>query len=184
MAERYPNQLSYGANNLVVALSDTEVAKIFRGDTRSDIVRATVRSEAEKLKAANSINDLLVRFIRLDYDDEHDWDMLIMERLYPLDFRSLEISKRELLLDVFEDELRQLHQSGFVHRDIPERRTGSPSDQSSERYDNIFLTNRGLRLIDAGISALRTQVGDKLFGKYIEVEEREMLAFREYLLSR
>lgn len=50
MADRYLNQLSYGANNLVVALSDTEVAKIFRGDTRSDIGRATVRSEAEKLK--------------------------------------------------------------------------------------------------------------------------------------
>ena len=113
MAERYSNQLSYGANNLVIALSDTEVAKVFRGDTRSDI-----GSEAEKLKVANRINDLMVRFIRLDYDDEHNWDMLIMERLYPLDFRSLEISKRELLLDVFEDELRQLHQAGFIHRDI------------------------------------------------------------------
>ena len=32
MADRYPNQLSYGANNLVVALSATEVAKIFRDD--------------------------------------------------------------------------------------------------------------------------------------------------------
>ena len=174
MAERYPNQLSYGANNLVVALSDVEVAKIFRGDTRSDI-----GSEAEKLKVANGINDLLVRFIRLDYDDKHNWDMLIMERLYPLDFRSLEINKRELLLDVFEDELRQLHQAGFVHRDILR-----PSDQSGEPYDNVFLTDRGLRLIDAGISALRTQVGDKLFGKYIEVEEREMMTFRDYFLSR
>lgn len=37
MQKRYPNQLSYGANNLVVALSETEVAKVFRGDTRSDI---------------------------------------------------------------------------------------------------------------------------------------------------
>ena len=181
MADRYPNQLSYGANNLVVALSNTEVAKVYRGDTRSDI-----GSEAEKLKVANGINDLangindlLVRFIRLDYDDEHDWDMLIMERLYPLDFRSLEISKRELLLDVFEDELHQLHQAGFVHRDV--RR---PSDQSGERYDNVFLTDRGLRLIDAGISALQTQVGDKLFGKYIDVEVREMTAFRDYFLSR
>lgn len=107
-----------------------------------------------------------------------------LPRLYPLDFRSLEISKRELLLDVFEDELRQLHKSGFVHRDIPERRTESPSNQSGERYDNVFLTNGGLRLIDAGISALRTQVGDKLFGKYLEVEEREMTEFRTYFLSR
>lgn len=174
MADRYPNQLSYGANNLVVALSDTEVAKIFRGDTRSDI-----GSEAGKLKVANGINDLLVRFIRLGYDDVHDWDMFIMERLYPLDFRTLEVGKRELLLDVFEDELRQLHRAGFVHSHI--RR---PSNQSGERYDNVFLTERGLRLIDAGISALQTQVGDKLFGKYIEVEEREMTAFRKYFLSR
>ncbi len=179
MAERYENQsegrtLSYGANNLVVALSTTEVAKIFRGDTRSDI-----GSEAGKLKVANSINDLLVHFIRLDYDDEKEWDMLVMERLYPLDFRSLEISKRELLLDVFEDDLRELHRAGFVHRDI--RR---PSDQTGERYDNVFLTDRGLRLIDAGISALKEQVGDKLFGKYREIEEREMAEFRTYLLSR
>ena len=158
MADRYPNQpdrrtVSYGAHNLVVALSDTEVAKIFRGDTRSDI-----GSEAEKLKIANGINNLLVWFTRLDYDEVNDWDMLIMERLYPLDFRSLEISKRELLLDVFEDEVRQLHRVGFVHHHI--RRL---SDQSGERYDNVFLTDRGLRLIDAGISALKTQVGDKLF---------------------
>lgn len=179
MAERYPNQFSYGANNLVVALSDTEVAKVFRGDTHSDI-----GSEAEKLKVANGINDLLVKFIRLDYDDEHNWDMLILERLYPLDFRSLEISKRELLLDVFEDELGELHRAGFVHRDVPERRTGRPSDQSGERYDNVFLTSRGIRLIDAGISALRTQVGDKLFGKYVDVEEQEMAEFRDYFISR
>lgn len=174
MVERYPNQLSYGANNLVVALSDSEVAKIFRGDTRSDI-----GSEAEKLKIANSINDLLVRFIRLDYDEARDWDMLVLERLYPLDFRSIEIGKRELLLDVFEDELRQLHQAGFVHRDV--RR---PSDQSGERYDNVFLTDRGLRLIDAGISALRSQVGDKLFNRYVEVEQQEITVFRAYFLSR
>jgi len=174
MAERYANQLSYGANNLVVALSDTEVAKIFRGDTRSDI-----GSEAEKLKAANNVNDLLARFLRLDYDDQHEWDMLIMERLYPLDFRGLEVVKRELLLDVFTDELRQLHRAGFVHRDIQR-----PSGQPGERYDNVFLTNGGLRLIDVGMSALKAQVGDKLFGKYVEIEERELADFSNYFLSR
>ncbi|MBC7570477.1 MAG: hypothetical protein H7319_12175 [Spirosoma sp.] len=168
MAERYANQLSYGANNLVVALSATEVAKIFRGDTRSDI-----GSEAEKLKVANRVNDLLARFVRLDYDDKHEWDMLIMERLYPLDFRSLEVEKRELLLDVFTDELRQLH------RDIQR-----PSGQPGERYDNVFLTDGGLRLIDVGISALRAQVGDKLFSKYVEIEERERAEFSNYFLSR
>jgi serine/threonine protein kinase len=174
MAERYQNQLSYGANNLVVALNDTEVAKTFRGDTRSDI-----GSEAEKLKVANNINGLIVNFIRIDYDEVRDWDMLVMERLYPLDFRSLEIGKRELMLDVFTDEVRQLHQAGFVHRDI--RR---PSDQTGERYDNVFLTDRGLRLIDVGISALKAQVGEKLFARYVAVEEQEMAEFGAYFLSR
>ena len=184
MADRYPNQpdrrtVSYGANNLVVALSALEVAKIFWGDPRSDMAGPAFRAEAQKLKVANSINDLLVRFVRLDYDDAQDWDMLVMERLYPLDFRSPELSKRELLIDVFEDELHQLHRVGFVHRHLKR----SPN-QPGERYDNVFLTDGGLRLTDAGISALQTQVGGKLFGKYREVEEREMAEFRAYFLSR
>ncbi|WP_266366040.1 hypothetical protein [Tellurirhabdus rosea] len=174
MSKAYPNQLSYGANNTVIALSRTEVAKIFRGDTRSDI-----GSEAEKMKVANQINDLVVKFIRLDYDEQNDWDMLVMERLYPQDFRSIEQAKRELLLDVFEDELTALHRAGFVHRDLCR-----PSNQGGERYDNIFLTDTGIRLIDVGISALQHQVGEKLFAKYIEVELRELSEFRAYFLNR
>ena len=44
MTNRYPKTLSIGANNAVIALSGTEVAKLFTGDTRSDI-----GSEAEKM---------------------------------------------------------------------------------------------------------------------------------------
>ena len=91
------NQLSYGNNNKVIAISDNEVAKLFMGDTRSDI-----GSEAEKMKFANLVNDLVVKFHRLDYDETNDWDMLIMERIYPIDFRSVEIEKRELIFEVFE----------------------------------------------------------------------------------
>lgn len=40
---KYPNRLSVGANNVVVALSKAEVGKLFTSDTRSDI-----GSEAEK----------------------------------------------------------------------------------------------------------------------------------------
>lgn len=83
-------RLSDGENNTVIALSDKEVAKIFSGDTRSDI-----GSEAEKMKFANSINELVVHFIRLEYDAENDWDMLVMERLYPMDYRSVESERRE-----------------------------------------------------------------------------------------
>ena len=62
---KYPRLLSTGANNKVIALSETEVAKLFIADTRSDI-----GSEAEKMQYANSINNLVAKFIRLDYQEE------------------------------------------------------------------------------------------------------------------
>ncbi len=173
MKKRYPRTLSSGANNTVIALSDTEVAKIFTGDTRSDI-----GSEAEKMKFANSINGLVVQFIRLDEFGE-EGEMLVMERLFPLDFRAFEYEKRELFLDVFEDELSKLHASGFVHRDI--RR---PSDMPGLTFDNIFLTQNGIRLIDVGISALKHQVGERLFARFVTQEMQEFEQFRLFFLSR
>ena len=171
--KRYPRTLSSGANNTVIALSDNEVGKIFTGDTRSDI-----GSESEKLQFANGVNGLLARFIRLD-DFGDEGEMLVMERLYPMDFRAFEYEKRELLVEVFEDELLQLHQAGFAHRDI--RR---PSDMPGFRFDNVFMTQSGIRLIDVGISALKSQVGFRLFDRFVAQEIKELEDFREFFLSR
>lgn len=171
---KYPRQLSAGANNAVIVLTDTEVAKLFTGDTRSDI-----GSEAEKMKFANTINDLVVRFVRLDYNEELQAEMLIMERIRPIDYRAYEIERRELWYDVFADELDQLHKAGFVHRDLKR-----PSDLDGLAFDNILLTEHGLRLIDVGISALKSQVGERIFDKYIENEQDELHRFREYFLNR
>ena len=173
MKKRYPRTLSSGANNTVIALSDTEAGKIFSGDTRSDI-----GSEAEKMKFANAVNGLVVGFVRLDELNE-ETEILVMERLFPMDYRAFEYEKREILLDVFEDELKTLHRAGFVHRDL--RR---PSDMPGERFDNIFLTTQGLRLIDVGISALKSQVGERLFKRFVEQELKEVEAFRNFFLSR
>ena len=52
---KYHRRLSSGANTTVIVLSDTEVVKLFSGDTRSDI-----GSEAEKVRFANGINELVV----------------------------------------------------------------------------------------------------------------------------
>ena len=170
----YPRKLSTGANNTVIVLSDIEVGKLFLGDTRSEI-----GSEAEKMKYANGINNLVVKFIRLDYNDAISAEMLVMERIYPLDFRSYEVEIRELWLDVFEEELKQLHAEGFAHRDLKR-----PSNIEGLAFDNILLTTDGLRLIDVGISALRKQVGDIIFEKYIEIENKELSEFRTYFLNR
>ncbi len=173
MKKRYPRTLSSGANNTVIALSDTEVGKIFTGDTRSDI-----GSEAEKMKFANTINNLVVNFVRLDEFGE-EGEVLVMERLYPLDFRAFEYEKRELILDVFESELAELHKAGFVHRDL--RR---PSDMPGLSFDNIFLTQPGIRLIDVGISALEKHVGERLFQRFVAQEQKEYELFRDFFLSR
>ena len=174
MSRKYPRKLSSGANNTVIVLNETVVAKLFSGDTRSDL-----GSEAQKTKFANTINDLVVNFIRLDYHEELQSEMLVMERIYPIDFRAYEIEIRELWLDVFESEVNKLHQSGFVHRDLKR-----PSDIQGLAFDNILLTNQGLRLINVGISALKSQVGDKIFGKQLEIERNEIQLFREYFLNR
>lgn len=172
--KKYPRKLSAGANNTVIVLNDTEVAKLFTGDTRSDL-----GSEAEKMKFANSVNDLVVRFIRLDYNEDLEAEMLVMERIHPIDFRAYEVEIRELWFDVFQDELKELHKAGFVHRDLKR-----PSDIQGLAFDNILLTNQGLRLIDVGISALRSQVGDNLFNKQLEIENNEIELFKEYFLNR
>jgi serine/threonine protein kinase len=171
---KHPRKLSSGANNTVIVLSDTEVAKLFTEDTRSDI-----GSEAEKMKFANQINDLVVKFIRLDYHEELKAEMLVMERIFPIDFRAYEIERRELWLEVFEDELTELHKAGFVHRDLKR-----PSNIGGLAFDNILLTNNGLRLIDVGISGIKKQVGEKIFEKYIEIERQEIDEFKEYFLNR
>jgi serine/threonine protein kinase len=173
MQKRYPHTLSSGANNTVIALTESEVGKIFTGDTRSDI-----GSEAEKMKFANQINGLVVRFIRLDVLNE-EAEMLVMERLYPMDLRAYEYEKRELWLEVLEDELKALHHAGFVHRDL--RR---PSDIVGLPYDNILLTPQGFRLIDVGISALQSQVGERLFQRFVEQELKELEEFRQFVLAR
>ena len=171
---KYPRKLSSGANNTVIVLSDTEVAKLYTGDTRSDI-----GSEAEKMKFANNINNLVVKFIRLDYDQTLEAELLVMERLKPLDFRAYEVEIRELWLSVFKDELHELHKAGFVHRDLKR-----PSDIVGLAFDNILLTEQGLRLIDVGISALRSKVTDVIFKKYIEIENQELALFEDYFLNR
>ena len=171
---KYPRLLSSGENNKVIAISETEVAKLYAGDTRSDI-----GSEAEKMKYANNVNNLICRFVRLDFDESLQSDMLVMERIYPIDYRAYEVEKRELWVEVFLDEMKELHNAGFVHRDIKR-----PSEISGQAFDNILLTNNGIRLIDVGISALRAQVGTKLFDKYIEIENTELQEFKTYFLSR
>ena len=88
---KYSRKLSAGANNTVIVISDTEVGKLFTGNTRSEI-----GSETEKMQFANTVNNLVVKFIRQDYNEDIQAEMLVMERLHPMDFRSIEVEIRTL----------------------------------------------------------------------------------------
>jgi serine/threonine protein kinase len=77
--------------------------------------------------------------------------MLVMERITPIEFRAYEFEIREVWIEVFEDKVSELHKSGFVQRDIK-----SLSNISGLVFDNLNLTDKGLRLIDVGILALKS----------------------------
>ena len=169
---KYPQQLSVGHNNVVVALSPTEVGKIFTPDSRVEI-----SVEAENMKYANKINNLVVKFSRVDF--EGDNQVLVMERLKIFDFRNFDQESRETMFNSLIERIKELHKRGFVHRDI--RR---PAAYGGDAYDNIIITEEGFRLIDVGISATRERAGDKLFDQYVKTELKDLEVFKEYLLSR
>ena len=110
------------------------------------------------MRFANEVNGLVVKFLRLQVNEALGTDMLVMERIYPIDFRAYKEEMREIWFDAFADELQALHQAGFVHRDLLR-----PSNLPGDRYDNILLTPQGLRLIDEGISVSQRQVGESIF---------------------
>ena len=65
-----------------------------------------------------------------------------------------------------------------MHRDLKR-----PADIQGSAFDNILLTKKGLRLIDVGISALKSQAGEKILEKQLEIEKYGMQLFREYFLN-
>lgn len=73
----HPRKLSTGTNNTVFVLDDNEVAKLFIGDTRSEI-----GSEAEKMKFANGINELVVKFVRLDFGEATQAEMVVFREYF------------------------------------------------------------------------------------------------------
>lgn len=165
-----PRQLSSGTEAVVVALSDTEAGKMYQE-------AADAAAEAARLEFANGVNGLLVRLIRQDQFESHA--VLVLERLYPMDFRSIEVDKRKALVEVLSDELRELHEAGFVHNHL-QREAGF----TSGKWDNILLTEGSLRLIDAGRSLLRNETDEATFDAAVVAELQALDLFRDFILAR
>ncbi len=169
---KYPHELSRGNNNVVVAITKTEAGKVFTPDSR---VEVTV--EARNMQCANRINSLVVKFIRIDIQGDNQ--VLVMERLIPIEPRGIEVEVRETMYSVLKDQLIELHSQGFCHRDIR-----GPSGFGGRYFDNVILTESGLRLIDVGISAIRDNDNTELFNKYVESELKELQEFYDYFIAQ
>ena len=174
-------------NSAIFIISDTEVGKIHTThlvwtDTKGNVVpapfpfRNTIDEQALLLKYANSINDLMVKFVRKDtYDDN---EMLVMERLYPMPIDGLTKAEKQKFLSDFEEKIKELHEADFIHGDILRPRTRTP-----ECFDNIVLTKDGFRLIDADFSIRMKRDNIREFVYKKRDEEGELDAFRSYLLG-
>lgn len=174
MQRRYHHLLSASARHPVVALDAVTVAKLFNEDASSNI-----EAEAAAMRYANDINDLVVKLVRIDFDEQLDADILVMERLYGFEYRTYELEQRTLWLEAFEYELGQLHEAGWVHRKLYDA-----AGTAGTFFDNILLTNQGIRLIDMSRAALRDETGDSVFEKYVREDRQAVRMFKEYFLRR
>ena len=166
-------KIRYGSNilaetvrGIVVSLDKKYAAKI---DCNNSFNQLAI--EAKRMKYANNINDLMVKFVDLK-SDKHGINLLIMERLYPLQYRALDMKTRIAFLDSFENKLRELHSNGFVFRDLNATKKVPPN--GGEELHNFILTKSGIRLVDTGISCLSEEVESEEFNKYVFEDLKEI----------
>ena len=161
------NLLSQGENGQVVVLSTKEVAKIFE--------LSESREEANLMKQANFINSLLVKLLRVDITSGYSKELLVMERLYPLQYRAISVPERERFFEVFLSQLKELHLNGWAHGDI-KRPTWCDSP-----WDNIILTQTGIRLIDTGTAV---SINHYHFKDWVERDIANAMEFRKVFFKQ
>lgn len=137
--------LSKGANGKVY-LDKTNPENLVRKWFSID-AQTSASEEYKMLLAANKINGLLVKAVGHEFTEDGEW--VIMERLKPLQYRAIDVETRKAMYAEFVRQVKELHshENGLAHWDIkrPEHVA-----QGMALWDNIVLTEAGLRLIDAG----------------------------------
>ncbi len=83
-----PYVLAMSARSTIITINDKEVGKIVSSNSKMEL-----EIEAQKLKYANKINDLLIQYIDLRTDASGN-NILVMERIYPLEYRALSLQQK------------------------------------------------------------------------------------------
>lgn len=137
---------------LVLAFDEQTVGKIYFENSLYKIKR-----EYELMVFANNINSLVAKGLDLS-KDKYDNNIIMSERIFPLELRAFNKKTLITFAEKLKNELYELHDSGFGYGDISNRL-------------NILLTHQGFRLIDTGSSYLREDVGETTFSLLIENEK-------------
>jgi hypothetical protein len=183
------------SNALIIALSETEIGKVFLPNKMEwvnvetgkpmDFLSGlpTVEDEMAALIYANTINDLMPKFIRRDIwqtEKGEIHDMLVMERLFPLPIHHFPLSVREQMMARFEVQIKELHDKMFVHGDLMRPTSVFNRNDKKWMFGNIIQTENGLRLIDAGFGTICRKDNIEMFVHILIRERKEINYFKSY----
>jgi hypothetical protein len=190
--------LQRSTSSVILAISDTLVGKVVfppkhvwvNASTGKEFKFGedpTVASERIALEYANRVSSLLPQCHGVStWQDENgtSYDMLLLERLYPLPLGTFTRPIREEMAATFLKSLRELHDRGFVHGDLMRPTNYYNRNDQEWIFGNIIQTHSGLRLLDAGFSQLRSTTDNyEWYSRALIREEAEGLVFRKYYLS-
>jgi serine/threonine protein kinase len=179
--------LSKSIHHTIFIISDTEIGKSVHkaykwveADTGEEVFQDShqdnIDNQIAMLQLANSINKLMVKFIRKEIYLKKE--MIVMERLYPLPYDHFDRPKRQALIADLESQLKELHRNGFVHGDLVQPRGPIP-----QIFDNIVLTESGFRLVDTGFSMSLEKEDIRGYVRKQIQEEKELEVFKNYFLD-
>lgn len=169
--------LSKGFNNSVYALAMGEfhspsvgewVGKLFKEED------SYPEWELQALIQMGNVNSLMVK-VHEEIVETKKGDLLIMERLYPLQPRALDKEQRLEMLEKFLQQLKELHKSGWAHADL--KRPSHCCKGDGDQWDNIIPTIKGIRLIDAG-SAI--EADDPCFEQEVQKDLADFCEFAKW----
>lgn len=187
-------------NSIIVALSDTTIGKVVLPNPLTFVDLATgkpvklgkdptLEDEMATLIYANTINDLLPKFIQKQTWEEEKTeeneenkihDMMVMERLYPLPIHHFDLSTRKIMFEEFETKIKELHDNDFVHGDFLRPTNYFTRNNREWMFANVIQTESRLRLIDTGFSKIQNKDNIREFYHILFREREEIDYFKSY----
>lgn len=190
--------LESSTNHIMVALSETEIGKVILPNNLKfvsvntgeelDFMNndPTIDKEIVSLKYANSINDLMPKFIRKQNwysEDKKEHEMMVMERLEILPLNHFDLQTRTIMMESLAEKMKELHDKMYVHGDFMRPTNFFNRGDKAWMFENIVQTKDSLRLIDAGFGTICTRENVKMFVSIMMREREEIEYFRNYYLS-